>query len=222
MRSVSLLAPTLKTTQLAIAQANMLHGDLTAQLVFDQLWDPTTKRFWDLEKDIKTMPMRLKAYSLVKANPFISKNVLMLALDASSKYNGTGQEINYGGAMALMRNTREAPSSWLDELFGNSVRFGNLWKPIDGSAKCGELSEELRQKQCFVVPHAFIGEHPVPLPSANDFVNRRFDYPPILYKLIDTRDKIASRIAHFSIFRDSAQPELNAEQLIESLAAVAH
>jgi hypothetical protein len=122
-KALRLLRPALKALSVAVAQVNMLHGDLAAHLAFELLWNggdcgnPAARFATKAEIDADTRAERKVAHLLVQRNPYVAKNVAMIALDRCVKLVGAGQDLAYAYALQHM----VATPSTTDEVLSRSV-----------------------------------------------------------------------------------------------------
>jgi hypothetical protein len=209
-RAPRILIPAMKTTTLAIAQVNMLHGDFTSGLLFEALWNKAEERFLtreEIDRADTGQDDRKLARMMIEKNPFLARNVLMMALNRTIVASYKNPSLLYVIAFEHMREMDIDPTSLLDILFANKVKFQNEFEPIletDSAVDCRKLNgNQLNDTQlvtkCYRIPKAQVVDVSVPLPTPDEFTRRTLIYPPIMYELIAARDQIANRLAHYTM-----------------------
>lgn len=223
-----LLRGALRVITVSLAQMNMLYGDVTAKMVFQNLWDSANKKFLPApgipdnckpgaENDCKFADLSSpqQAFLIFKNNPYVQRNVLMLGLNETSKLNGPGQNIAYDSALEWMKTAAENVDGQLRAAFGEGWEFKNLIK--EGLDKDGK-------KVNIKFPAAVIYGVDITLPTVDDFNNREFSYPYTLRRMLATRDLIANRIADYEAIdwsvKDAADPERDRQLIVNTLIKV--
>jgi hypothetical protein len=216
-----LLEGALKVVTVSLAQMNMLYGDVPAKMVFQNLWDPANKKFLDApnipgnctpgsENNCKfaDLTAQQQAFLIFKNNPYIQRNVLLLALNDLSNLNGPGEKIAYQSAIDWMKNATVNPDGQLKAAFGDKLNFVNI----------------VRESTNF--PAANIYGIEITLPSADEFNKREFVYPQTLRRILTNRDLIANRIADYEAIewaaQNSSDPVKEKEMIVNTLVKVSN
>jgi hypothetical protein len=214
-----LLQGAMRVTTLSLAQTNLLYGDTTAKMVFDELWNAKEKQFRDSSEG-----RALAASRLLYNNAYLQRNVLMLALHSSFRLEGNG-EFSYAHALDLLESTA-LPDSQLRTLFGDGLSYQIRWQPTAADAAAEEVArcqKNIDKKGCepkkFVRVRAYLpdweslpanaptgSKHPyaydleIPLPLPAQFAQRQLVYPPTLIELAAARDQLAAQLADYDVF----------------------
>lgn len=224
----------------ALAQMNMVQGDITAKFIFDLLWDPSTKTF--LPESQLTSDEQKQALAILKLdNPHILRNVLMLAMDSSAKMNGPGVKHAYKNALDSAHTYSVDAFAAFKPIFGTSIKFKNRWLPTRDDAneadraKCNaadstqkppevmksENGEVLPIQPCSSVPLAIIYDMVAPLPTSEEFNDREFSYPNSLLQMVNYRDRLATRLADYDFLewavKDSPDKNAARKKLVNAL-----
>jgi hypothetical protein len=196
-----LLEGALRVITISLAQMNMLYGDVTAKMVFQNLWDSGNKRFLTApsipdnckpgsENNCKfsDLSSQQQALLIFQNNPYVQRNVLMLALSETSKLNGPGEKIAYDAAVDWMKTGPENADGQLLAAFGDGWQFKNIVKEeLDKDGKKANIN----------YPAATLFGVDITLPSTDDFSSRDFYYPYTLRRMLATRELIVNRIADY-------------------------
>jgi len=204
-----LLEETLQALTLAVAQANMLYGDMTADFVYSNLWDKPTMKFKTIS-DTST-DIEKGARELLRNNPYLARNVLMMALDKSWKITSSDGLLAYEYAFKFLGDADFEPEHEMKSLFNGDLVFKAVWKtklissgtPEEQAATdmaCGSSHDE---KTCVTFLYAEVSGVDVPLPSPFNFSRRNFVYPAVLTDLAAERDKVAARVADYKALKAS-------------------
>ncbi|MFZ1702582.1 MAG: hypothetical protein WBO10_03090 [Pyrinomonadaceae bacterium] len=208
-----LLQGAAKINAVALAQMNMIQGDFTAKLIFDLLWDKDKRKFLDDGEIISTEQMAAKEI-LSLQNPYLLRNVLMLALDSSSNVTGP---YAYRQALETSETYTIDPFSGMRAVFGTGFSYRNLWEPIadtpseDLKKACATATETQAKPKdrCSPIPTINLYGVDVPLPSVNEFVSREFIYPGSLKQMIENRDRLAARLAEYDFIEFAVKESVN-------------
>jgi hypothetical protein len=124
-RGKDLIWGALQVLDVAIAQQVMLHGDLTALAVYDLAWDENTSAPRKIDTGKPTAPeqVALKLLGSDK-NPWLSRNVLMLALDRSLRPIPGDISIPYESALRPFLDMDEPTKSPLGARDAQRARIG--------------------------------------------------------------------------------------------------
>lgn len=189
-----LLANALKANVVAIAQGGMLYGDLTALAIYELLWNASGNRFKTQEELAKVdahTNLRSSAYLLIKSNPYLLKNVAMIALDRSLKGDRPpGEDVAYRFALAEL--ARDGNGAQLNTFFGTAMQFNNR-QPL----ACGMV--------CSSMPTIAVVDIDAPMPTSSEFLVRKLDYPPVVDKLEQSSDALANRLVAYDIAKITAK-----------------
>jgi len=211
----ALLVGAQQVNAISLAQMNLLYGDIMAKWVFDLIWDSGSKRFL-ADSELTSDPQK-KAKALFKLeNPFLLRNVLMLALNDSSKVTESGQKLAYAFALQWSITSKVTPYDGLKSVFGENLQFKNNWipaaMPADEAqrAACQTATEVDGQgKGCVPIPSVMIYDIPISLPSPDEFAGREFYYPNALRRMIATRDQLATRLADYNFIEAAVSNSAN-------------
>ena len=129
----SLIAGAHKLNTIAVIQRNLMHGDVTARLMFDYLWkkceknnQPCIERFYSEQELEQLGGKHLEAFNVFQvADDYLRSNVLMFGLDAARKRvepnkdtRSTGESIAYSSAIRWMEaSSSSKPNVLLKNLF---------------------------------------------------------------------------------------------------------
>jgi hypothetical protein len=214
-----LLNGALQTLTFGLAQMNMVYGDVPAGLLFDSLW---SEQGGLLATDQNATEDQKAAIALLKReNPYLRRNVLMFGLDRAA----TAGKDAYKFALTYMNETPDErhPADQLDSLFAGKIKFKNVSVPRDGVADC---SKPESQKNCYKVPHATIAGIDVPLPTADDFADRKFYYPRTMLELMQSREQVVSALADYNVFdwavAGAADKKAARDELVRTLLESQH
>jgi hypothetical protein len=215
-----LLNGALQTLTVRVAQLNMLYGDLTADMVFTELWDESEKTF-KLVDDSSTNEQKL-ARDLLKINPYLASNVLMLALDRTSNVSSDGQAVAYKFALNWKQGSAVYEDGQLQATFSSKLAYRNVWvaaaaandstAPAGSLQKCsGDAAPGEIKTGCSKATMVNIAGTDVLMPAPEDFAARTLAYPTILRRMVGKRDEVAQRLADYEVF-DWATKSLPADQ----------
>jgi hypothetical protein len=189
-----MLASALKASTAAVAQGAMLYGDMTALIAYELLWNKAENRFRtliELAGADEEARQRKDAYLLVKSNPYLLKNVVMIALDRSiGETRSSGEEISYRFSLAELSRTGEGQQ--LNLFFNNRMQFSH--KTVSGC-----------NVDCVGSRVVSVVDLDTPLPTWVEFSLRRLDYPPVVEKLERASDALANRIVAYDLGRATAK-----------------
>jgi hypothetical protein len=189
-----LLANALKANAVAIAQGGMLYGDLTALALYEMLWNGAANRFRTLSELAgadSEASMRQVAYSLIKSNPYLLKNVAMIALHRALNNGGSeGEDLAY--RFALDELARESNDAQLSTFFNSRMSF-NLRQPQGCNGPCPAL------------PTVQVVDLDAPLPTSSQFAVRQLDYPMVVEKLERLSDMLAARLVAYDLAKSTAR-----------------
>jgi hypothetical protein len=189
-----LLANALKSNTVAIAQGGMLYGDLTALAIYELLWNSAANRFWSLDEIDATdsqKNLRRTAYALAKSNPYLLKNVAMLALDrAMTGGRFAGEDVAYRFALSELQ--RDGNGAQLNTFFNSPMQFQLAQPNACGSA-------------CPAISTVKVVDLNAPMPTPSEFFVRKLDYPPVVEQLERLSDALANRIVAYDIARITAK-----------------
>jgi hypothetical protein len=201
-KGLILIKGALRVDTLGLAQMNLLYGDVPAALAFNDLWDDKT----GLQASGNALTGRQAAAAslLASGNPYLARNVLMLALDKSRAGKTSGFDLSYEFALNYMRLAKSDPDAQLKTLFQNQIVFKNVWKANDSAkpdSSCSDLPNDgERLKSCTLTAVATVAGVDVPLPSPLQFSNRTLVYPDRLLHLVQKRDGLAALAAEYEAF----------------------
>jgi hypothetical protein len=256
-RGPRLLNGALRTLTLGVAEMDMLYGDMTSGFLFNALWhdaagesgfaqdaaglcvsnDGTKKA--DAES---VCELKKDAMQRLEGNPYLQRNMLMLALDHVAGQVSDGQLIRYTFAKDYMSEANSDPDAFLNDLFKGKLKFTNVWTPLDygdspqsAIQHCSAAPEETK---CYKVPSVTVGTYTsidpdgrsitqtlnVPLPEPGQFRARAFVYPQSMLTMISERDRAAAQMADYQVFKwataKDANPTDSSAQLVRTLAAI--
>lgn len=222
--------PILNLDTLAIAQANILQGDMMAAFVFNAIWDDNNGLAGDAPpgpKDPKK-PTPLEAAeaqfipqfipgNLKHRNDYLRKNVLMLAMDSARGPTQPGRDHAYDFALDYFQASDTEPEFLLSQLFNGKLRFGVRWAPKDATTNpppnCDDSNPD-RKRVCIKIPVAKILGESIDLPPLEAFSDRELVYPQSLMNILAMRDRLAEAAATYNAFEVAVQrlPEAQKEQ----------
>lgn len=210
-----LLQGALAVDTIGIAQTNVLYGDMMATTVFNQLWDDRTAFPATAEG---LTPTQAKAAALLLAdNPFLGRNLLMLALDHRHPVLSSGRDESYAYALGWLKTNSSNDATPLEVLFGGDLHFKGSWLPQDpahntDTALCATYMESDRTAKCKWTAYATILGKDIPMPSVDAFSVRSLQYPQVLVDLLKKREELSSRIAEYDAFDYAASQAMNPKQ----------
>lgn len=196
-----LIEGALRIITVSLAQMNMLYGDVTAKMIFDQLWDSDSKRF--LPQEALQSQEQKAALEMFKSNPYLQRNVLMIGLDKTSNLNSAGEKVGYISATDSMKTLTYNKDFQLKASFGKNWNFENLVKdPIK-------------------IPSVNLYGTLIPLPKTEDYIERAFYYPTAMLQMLNMRDLLADRIANYDAIvwaaKDSPNPTETRARMVNIL-----
>jgi hypothetical protein len=214
-KGLGLVRGALRLDSIAIAQMNMLYGDHLAAMVFNTLWSENNG-LPSMASTLAGAPQKATSL-LASGNPFLARNVLMIALDKARVGQVAGRDLSYMFALDYLLTAKADSDAQLKALFGNKVTFKIAWRATDlsvpdGDANCAaEPDSSEKRKSCTPVPTATIAGVDVPMPSVDQFSHRTLVYPNSMLRIIGKRDSLAAMAAEYEAL-DYAKARENANK----------
>jgi hypothetical protein len=184
---------------IAIAQQTMIHGDLTAHFAYGLVWDRVGGLSSEGQDDVAKAAVKLVRNP---QNPWLARNVLMIALDELVKIKGSGDaSIPYAKALNEFFTIQD-PKLNSEEDRARASRgklfLRTLFELPTGATfdvQDEKVSEEGPVRKLFIVTNGARIE----MPTVQAFKERAFTYPPSLYGLIHLRDLLAERYVDYGM-----------------------
>jgi hypothetical protein len=210
-RGKDLMWSALSVLDIAVAQQTVLHGDLTAQIIYDLAWDKAAHR--PVETAPNLSAQQLAAAKLLRNanNPWLGKNVLSIALRNSLRIQGKDLDaaVPYAKALGELDAIRDAnqPTQseqaivhqmefFLKGLFtlGNEVHFLVEDKEDGFGGHARKLS-------------LISGSYKFEMPSPAEFSRKALVYPPTLIQLLRKREILVERLVDYNLLSDVPDKE---------------
>ena len=233
-RGQDLIWSLLSVLDLAVAQEAVLHGDIAAKTVCDLAWDKTAHRPVEQQAGLKERQDIAIKLLLNPNNPWLGKNVLLIALRDS----------------LLVKGDRVDPSVPYEKAYGilNSVKDSNQAVSDEEKKTIEEENQKTTQEAEFFLRGIFSladtvhfvaedkddgfggrvrkisfvsGSYKLEMPTPTEFAHLQLSYPPSLISLLRLREVLVDRLVDYQIVReisDSSQQKRVAALLFSGLA----
>jgi hypothetical protein len=218
----------LSVLDIAIAQEVVLHGDLTAKMVYDMAWDKAAHRPIDPQTP-NLKPEQTNAIKLLSNanNPWLAKNVVLMALRESLYSTNTGGDssVPYEKATTILSSVvdigapRDAKQGPLSDEQKKAISSENDKKTLEANfalrgifdlpdtIKFGaeDSDDAFRGRIRRIVITS--GPYKLELPSPDEYRTGQLSYPPSLMTLLRLRDVMADRLVDYQLVSGISDPE---------------
>ncbi len=174
----------LGVTDIAIAQYAIIYGDATSRILFRALWDENTNSFLPIDPKAPK-----EEFNHLRRNPFLARNVLMWALDEATSKAKLGSTANYRFALEMMEADGAANSP--DAM---RILLGDV--DIAQASKRWAFEMNKSEKRAYFV----LGDLKIPMPTVEEYRDRRLIYPNRLTRLENWRSRLAEKYADYTVF----------------------
>jgi hypothetical protein len=223
-RGKDLLWSLLSVLDIAVAQQAVLHGDLTAKVVYDLVWDksqhvpvepPPAQNPPSPTQNDQTKAIKL----LMNANnPWLAKNVLMFAFQDTlyNTGNGGSPSLPYDKAVTILNSvidlgSPQATASKPSDADKQRIEDENQKKIVEANFYLRGIFK-FPESVTFTVADSddgfggrvrkillISGSYKLEVPSPTEFAGGQFSYPPSLISLLRLREIMIDRLVDYQV-----------------------